>query len=640
MIQSPLHAAKITCEEPKMLKPEPPLGRFSWAEVFLIVVVLACGLAIAWLTPIGGGTDEETHVLRAWDMGEMYLIPNQVPRSENPFPMIYWRLSYRRLALVRPIGQNFFELYKDYSLESMGYITDLLETRSVYSPPLLLPQALVMRFGADTFRLPALQIYFLARVGGLLAYLGLAWLAVRLIPFGKWPLAVLAVSPSILFHAATVNTDAISNGLGLLFIAGSLYIASLPLIRWREVAALGLLFFFLFLGKVNLVTLALLPFLLIPLSRFRSRSHYAAALALAAGMFLVVMVGWNVVAYSQYTGALEGAGPGAQVRYILSHPLAFPGAVLADLGRNGLEYLRDWAAMFGYAYWPVPAVTYPLYGLALLAAVLIPDPARPDRRTRLVLLFLFGLGYLATVGSLYVSYTPVGSPYISGVQGRYFSLVMPLLILALAGLPLLRGRWPVLLTRWAAPAAGALAVLSFTLAVYFVYHITCGASVYRTGLCLLPVYKNWAPNERYSPPISAGFSLEQEIIPECNGLAEVRVWLDRANADPDGQTIFTLKDEERGLLLFQESIPNRSLPEKAWHRLEFEPDWSSYGQTLLLNLRAAAPDPDRGVRVSYSLRPEYPEGALYVNGEEVEQDVIFRYGCVVALEKRLRALLP
>jgi hypothetical protein len=24
----------------------------------------------------------------------------------------------------------------------------------------------------------------------------------------------------------------------------------------------------------------------------------------------------------------------------------------------------------------------------------------------------------------------------------------------------------------------------------------------------------------------------------------------------------------------------------------------------------------------------------------VEQDVIFRYGCVVALEKRLRALLP
>ena len=78
-------------------------------------------------------------------------------------------------------------------------------------------------------------------------------MAIRLIPFGKWILLVLALSPTALFQAATISPDAISNGIGFLFIAGSLWAAERKEIGWRETGSLVVLIFLLFLAKLNLI---------------------------------------------------------------------------------------------------------------------------------------------------------------------------------------------------------------------------------------------------------------------------------------------------------------------------------------------------------------------------------------------------
>ena len=112
-----------------------------------------------------------------------------------------------------------------------------------------------------------------------LHFISAAWLTAQLpdpdmagsppVPFGKWILLVLAVSPMALFQAATITPDAISNGIGFLFIAGCLRMSTgSESIGWRDWDSLVLLVFLLFLAKLNLIPLILLPFLLILPSQF------------------------------------------------------------------------------------------------------------------------------------------------------------------------------------------------------------------------------------------------------------------------------------------------------------------------------------------------------------------------------------
>ena len=63
-----------------------------------------------------------------------------------PFPAVYWEMSYRRPFIVRPVETEFLEQYQGLRVDAHDYIYGSAETRSVYAPPLLLPQALVMRY--------------------------------------------------------------------------------------------------------------------------------------------------------------------------------------------------------------------------------------------------------------------------------------------------------------------------------------------------------------------------------------------------------------------------------------------------------------------------------------------------------------
>jgi len=170
-------------------------------ERFVIVALLAFGLVACLATPISAGYDEETHFIRAWEMAHLHFIPNEQLGSRLPFPALYWELSYRRQPIVEAADPGLWSKYGSLPLDAHDYVYANVETRSVYSPALLLPQALALRYLGLSLKLPALPVYYACRIAGLLSYLILGWLAVRLIPFGKWLLAVLVVSPMALYQA-------------------------------------------------------------------------------------------------------------------------------------------------------------------------------------------------------------------------------------------------------------------------------------------------------------------------------------------------------------------------------------------------------------------------------------------------------
>jgi hypothetical protein len=577
--------------------------------------------------------------MRAWEMAHLYFVPNEQLGARLPFPSLYWDLSYRRQPIVQAMEPGFWSTYGSLPLDARDYVYANVETRSVYSPVLLLPQALTIRYLGLNLRLPALVVYYASRLAGLLSYLLLSWLAVRLIPYGKWLLAILIVSPMAVFQASTVSADTISNGIAFFFIGASLSIAGRQQVGWKGwLLQLGLLAL-LCAGKVNVLFLLLLPFLLIPPSRFRMKYGFALLAACALILVLIEVVGWSLVAYSRFTRALEGADPRAQLGFILADPLRFFKVIAQDVWNNTPAYMRGWVGVYGYNYWPVPALTYLLYPVAVVVALRRrEDGAVPDKRTRWILAALFVVGFLLTIVSLYVAFTPSRSLYVAGVQGRYFTVVMPLLCLAVYGLgwgQSTRGLavWTAghgrALTSAAAGSALAALVL-FSAGLILSYHVPCGSEYYRWSLCYQPQYKNWAPESVSSPPISPTMELTQEIVPACDGMTELSVWVNSNGADPAGRTTLVLRAPSRETVLAEATFQNPEIAERDWLTVTFPPESDSNGQLYLVRLSGSTVD---GIRVGYSEKPEYLLGRLWENNLPLGQDALFQYGCVAGLQK-------
>lgn len=595
------------------------------------MILLIFGLSMIVLIPPGAGYDEEDHLIRVWELSSFSFLPGQLSSQQMRYPTLFRDLAYRQQANAGIIDSDFWQKYARTPLYERGFIRRELKTKSVYSPALLLPQAMMMGLGR-TVRLPALLIFYACRLASLISYLLLVWLALRLIPFGKWILLVLALSPMALFQAATVTPDAISNGIGFLFIAGCLKLAQASEIDWKEFGALVCLIFVLFLAKVNLTILVLLPFLLILPIRFTRRSIYVLLLGVSILLFLIEVGGWNIIA-TKFSNALlaNNANAGDQVRYILAHPLVFPIILLKDPFINGLTYLQGWINGYGYLYWTPPQLVSILY-LASLGIVLLVDSTRDSihRKDQIVFLLVFLVGYLATAVPLYLTFTTVGLNELLGVQGRYFIplALLPVLVLASVLFPRrfnISARWVITFL--------TIALSLNVLGILFAFYIPCGTTYYQTGLCYRPLYKDFTNATHLSSPISKEVSVTQETQVACNGFSELQVLLTPSQPNESGATHFLLEDSLSHRTLLDQSIRNDQISEETWVPLSFAPDWQSAGKTYLLKISSTDTANGHGLKLLYTPQSEFDLGNLYQNGQLQKDDIVLQYGCATGLRK-------
>src|SRR5687768_3304771 len=606
--------------------------RISRIEILLCALLLMFGIPMMLLIPPGAGYDEEDHLVRVWEMSAFSFIPGQIPPQEMKYPKIFRDFSYRQ-RVSGIIDKDFRREYYDASLYQFGSVSRDIDTKSVYSPALLLPQAIFMRYFGRPAYLSAITIFHVCRFASLLSYLILVWLAIRLIPFGKWILLVLAVTPMALFQATTISPDAISNGLGFLFIAACLKLAQSQEITWRECGALVLLIFLLFLAKLNLVPLVLLPFLLISPARFAKIGTYLFLIAMTVLLFAVEIAGWNMVTSRNLTPLMANdANLTAQLRDILGAPFVFLQTVIRDLITNGWVYFQGWINGYGYYNWTPPQLVSFFYILSLGSTILTDSAPHPDhRKFRVAFVLTFVACYFATVLSIYTTFTPVGADEVLGVQGRYFiPLVLPL-VLALSSVPWLK-KEAILSRNWLVlflSIALSLNILGIILAFY----VPCGTTYYQTGLCYQPLYKDFSPENHLSEPISNEVLVTQDVQVACNGLAELRVLLTPSSIENNTATRFVLEDPAINRNLLDISVKNDLILSETWHALRFDPDWHSAGKRYMLKIFSVDTPPGQGLRLLYSPQPQAELGSLYENGQLMQDHIVLQYGCITGLRK-------
>jgi uncharacterized membrane protein len=137
--------------------------------------------------------------------------------------------------------------------------------------------------------------------------------------------------------------------------------------------------------------------------------------------------------------------------YMWEHPLHFPLAAWKALSG---WWQRLWQELIGILGWQDILLQSWIYVLLTLCLLLLPlENLHLDPRTRVRVLLITGASVLAYVAFVYLifflTYTPLDTDHVRGVQGRYFVVVLPvaaIFVATVANLEMPRGLTPSLAT--------------------------------------------------------------------------------------------------------------------------------------------------------------------------------------------------
>lgn len=378
---------------------------------------------------------------------------------------------------------------------------------AIYSGALYLPQIAALEV-ARVFHLSLLTAYYLATgLNGICASL-LSWWALRLAKFGRPLMIGVLLLPMTLSIYFSVSQDALLIALGaVIFALLTKALVSPPrtVAEYRlTITWMGALACLFCMNRPTNLPVFLLLLLVHPpsescIQRVSNRAAPRMAIwyvpylhgrrwAVAVGAaFAAAASAAFLVAMKLGTAAVQqpGASIHGQLLYQLEHPLTAVEVLISSVAHEGVTWADTFIGQLG---WNGPGggpflgrVTYVTILLALIALALVGAPPRnpspgspqPGHGTRsrwlwIGVAFSFGvLCWLLTVEVLYLGWSPVGNPLMTGTQGRYFLPTAFFMGLAAFGLPRWKRGTGLALTAYVGIAGAAVLDCTGLLLNYF-----------------------------------------------------------------------------------------------------------------------------------------------------------------------------
>jgi uncharacterized membrane protein len=390
-------------------------------------------------TPLFIFADEHTHVLRAEMIAEGHLVAHRTDDGQSGAEVdgnllklmaVYLPLLTEENKRVTP---ELREKAKTIFWGGQQIFVHVPNT-AIYPPFFYAPITGGLMLG-KTLQTSVQNSVVLARLCTLAVSLVLSYLALRLLPRGRYLLFAVLLLPMTLAQMAACSQDSLLLSCAALLTA----LVVRPLTKERaasvgEVAAMALLIALLSLARPTFLSFCLLLFLV----RYEKRPLLSAAAL--SGLIVAVNVAWiaYVSAKVMVMQTVLGFTPDmpAQMRWMLAHPAAFPFAMVKNLLHFGWGLWVAFIALIGYGHggFLFPDYYYPLTSAMLLAAAI----ATITEGRGMAPLPALGV-WIAVIGSFigiylaqYLSFTEVGGDEVRGVQGRYFT---PLVMMAGMALP-------------------------------------------------------------------------------------------------------------------------------------------------------------------------------------------------------------
>ncbi|MEJ2697483.1 MAG: DUF2142 domain-containing protein [Candidatus Sulfobium sp.] len=409
--------------------------------MFLFIGTLF-GLLFLVLTPPFKVPDEPNHFLRAAEVSRGNLKGRVGPSGTGD------NVPENFISTIRVFDGFPFHEDKEQKIENIfaalhgpaetgkAVFADFPNTAE-YSPVPYLPQAMGITAGRLAGCSPLAKMY-IGRFANLALWIFLVYFAIKVLPFKKWLFFLLALTPMSVSLAASLSADCITNGLTFVLTALFLRIAAgREKIEPKQLLLLFILSLLLSLSKQAYFVVSFL-FLLIPVDRIGTRRKYFSLFSAFILCNIAAVLLWSLSVrelyehvYIVYARLLPDISPSSQLRFIIFHPLDYAAVVVRTMMQNGKSYFDQFIGQLGWMDISLSEPMRILYSLALLLAAVMGGREEPtiSKRQKAVLLATASSGAILILTLAYISFTPVGSPVVGGIQGRYFIPLAPLFFL-------------------------------------------------------------------------------------------------------------------------------------------------------------------------------------------------------------------
>jgi uncharacterized membrane protein len=409
------------------------------APYLFVFLAFIFGTTFAIILPPLWGLDEITHFNRAYQISTGNFFEDKLPNGTyggNVPSNIVDLSGYTYLDLVDSQHIDNLSKTKSFEIQKISPVTRQYDfTGSAAYPPFVYAVPAAAIWAARELHASLGVIIFIARLATLTFYTGLVFIALWLLRDKRamWLVFTVALLPMALSQAVTISADSLVIGLSLLLF--SLLVTYWERRRkidnwvvWATVAVSVILA----LIKPVYLTITLLPVFFLGQQK-TVRKKLSLGLVLALILAIPALLWVLFVHGLVHTGTAGQLGeksqlvhPKAQLLFIAEHPLKF----VHDIVSNSV--LQDWYGQtWGQLGWNYVKIPSAIRSLLLAALILIALWIKPAPAKEKSAAYIYVISAVATVVGLitffYLIFNAVGTPLISGVQGRYFIPALPFL---------------------------------------------------------------------------------------------------------------------------------------------------------------------------------------------------------------------
>jgi uncharacterized membrane protein len=430
-------------------------------EVGYAVIATIFTIALCIVVPPAFGHDETEHYFRVHQLssGQLFAtdaefnqLVNTVGEPDQPITGAFLGGDVPA-DIYNLMANNFAHAYDDVkyqfpptavpenpptSSNPSEFVNVAFTNTSIYSPlaymPYLIGHAVAQVAANDTY-----LVFLFTRIIAALLLVALYCCIIRLVPVGKWFFFVIGLFPSVISTFATISSDPMNIIVVFTLITLTMRLCYLDK---NSLKSSEYPIFVVTVIALGMIKYTLLPFLLfiglVPIcNRVYRNRHDIIKLFVPCFLSIITFLIWFTSThnadirgyYFSESGSIQ-----AQLSHIFNQPLSVLELLFNTVLFGENNVFSTVIIDSPYKNIAVPAVyTFIVVALLVVALrtpalgeVIITSFSRPIKWFARILLMLQLFG---TYAILYLSFTPVGQSGIWGVQGRYFIVCIPLLLL-------------------------------------------------------------------------------------------------------------------------------------------------------------------------------------------------------------------
>jgi uncharacterized membrane protein len=419
--------------------------------IYLVYAVLGV-LLTATITPGFQAPDERAHFLRAEQVSRGVLVANFIllqPNGEHRYSedkRIIYPDSGGYIG-ARSINRTAYT-YESIVANANGKVTDSLIRASkkyrwdgdmgivnfpntgFYPPTGYIFPAIGIITG-KIFRINILDTLILSRILNGIGCSLICFFALGLAKRCRLFLFFLLLLPLTVFLFSSVSQDAMLVSLAALIVGIIDHVESGENRRYTRAQIVWLVI------SIIAISVARPPyFLFIFVFLFLRMSPRIKVLSVAA-TFLTMII-WGMLNAHNYAVAFAppemGVNAKLQLAWVMAHPFKFIGFFFHWNVQDIMAMIREYIGILGWLDLVLPGYYYKLaFFILLLSAISVISFSREKLTLRVVCIFAAFITFVSIMAAQYITWMPLESPHLGGVQARYFIPVIFFLALGIAG---------------------------------------------------------------------------------------------------------------------------------------------------------------------------------------------------------------